>query len=79
MVLQTTMNSRAIFCGASIILHARGGKFCIKGRNLNAEARPEVRLFQGIARQRVAWVQEPDRPGNLNTSDRATVVEDTVR
>jgi len=37
-----------------ITSHVHGDKIHIKGRNLNAEARPEVRLFQGIARHRVA-------------------------
>jgi hypothetical protein len=58
-----------------ITLHVHGDKIRIKGRNLNAEIRPEVRLFDGIARHRVAWVQEADRSSNLNGSERATVVE----
>ena len=61
-----------------ITLHVHGDKIHIKGRNLNAEARPEVRLFQGIARHRVAWVQEADRPGSLNGSERATIIETIV-
>ena len=61
-----------------ITLHIHGDKICIKGRNLNAEIRPEVRLFQGIARHRVAWVQEADRSGSLNGGERATIVEEIV-
>ena len=61
-----------------IALHVHGEKIRIKGRNLNAEVRPEVRLFQGIARHRVAWIQEADRPGSLKGSERATVVEEIV-
>jgi hypothetical protein len=61
-----------------ITLHVHGDKIRIKGRNLNAEARPEVRLFQGIARHRVAWVQEADRPGTMNGSEAATIVEEIV-
>lgn len=30
----------------------------IRGSNLNAEVRPNIRLFDGITRQRVIWVQE---------------------
>ena len=41
-----------------ITLHAGGEKIRIKGRNLNAEIRPQVRLFQGLTRHRVPWVQE---------------------
>jgi RNase P/RNase MRP subunit p29 len=61
-----------------ITLHVHGEKIRIKGRNLNAETRPEVRLLQGIARHRVAWVQEADRPGNVNGGERATIVEEIV-
>jgi len=62
-----------------ITLHLHGEKIRIKGRNLNAEIRPEVRLFQGIARHRVAWVQEADRTGSLNGGGQATIVEEIVR
>ena len=58
-----------------ITLHVHGDKIRIKGRNLNAEARPEIRLFQGIARHRVAWVQEADRPGTMNSSETTAIVE----
>jgi hypothetical protein len=61
-----------------ITLHVHGDKIQIKGRNLNAEIRPEVRLFQGITRHRVAWVQEADRTGGLKHSERATIVEEIV-
>jgi RNase P/RNase MRP subunit p29 len=61
-----------------ITLHVHGDKIRIKGRNLNAETRPEVRLFQGIARHHVAWVQEADRPGSLNGSERATIIDEIV-
>jgi hypothetical protein len=59
-------------------LHVHGDKIRIKGRNLNAETRPEVRLFQGIARHRVAWVQEADRPGTMNGRETTTIIEDIV-
>lgn len=42
----------------------------------NREARPEVRLFQGIARHRVAWMQEAVRSGSLNGGERATIAEE---
>jgi hypothetical protein len=61
-----------------ITLHVHGEKIRIKGRNLNAEARPEVRLFQGIARHRVAWVQEADSPSTMNGGDAVTIVEKIV-
>lgn len=39
------------------IVH-QGRRVEIRGRNLNAEVRPNIRLFDGITRQRVTWVQE---------------------
>lgn len=41
-----------------ITLSVSGQKLRIKGRNLNVEVRPTVRLFEGITRHRVPWVQE---------------------
>ncbi len=58
-----------------ITLTAGGQKISIRGRNLNAEARPNVRLFQGIAQHRVPWVQEADEPTNLRADKGATVIE----
>lgn len=37
-----------------------GDKVQLKGRNLNAEARPNVRLFDGLPRHRVPMIQEAD-------------------
>jgi hypothetical protein len=61
-----------------ITLHVHGDKIRIKGRNLNAEIRPEVRLFDGIARHRVAWVQEADRHGGLKGGESSTIIEEIV-
>lgn len=41
-----------------ITIHALGQQVKIKGRNLNAEVRPGVSLFQGLTRHRVPWIQE---------------------
>jgi len=41
-----------------ITLLVPGQRIVIRGRNLNAEVRPNVRLFEGITRQRVSWVRE---------------------
>lgn len=41
-----------------ITIHALGLQVKIQGRNLNAEVRPGVGLFQGLTRQRVPWVEE---------------------
>lgn len=43
-----------------ITLQFAGKKVRILGRNLNKETRPQVRLYRGILRQRVPWIQEAD-------------------
>ena len=53
-------------------------RFASRITNLNVETRPEVRLFQGIARHPVAWVEEADRPGRLNGGEHATIVQEIV-
>jgi hypothetical protein len=58
-----------------IKLHISGRVIQIKGRNLNAEARPQLRLFQGIARHRVPWVQEADEPASIEAGEEATVID----
>jgi hypothetical protein len=47
----------------------------IKGRNLNAEARPRVRLYQGLTRHRVPWMQEADRAADFRADEKAVVIE----
>jgi uncharacterized protein YlzI (FlbEa/FlbD family) len=58
-----------------ITLIAGGQRIKIKGRNLNGEVRPQMRLFQGITRHRVPWLQEADQPGSLQADKTATVIE----
>lgn len=58
-----------------ITLHFGGKTVRITGRNLNAESRPNVRLFSGIARHRVPWIQEADGPTQLDSPVGATVIE----
>lgn len=43
-----------------ITLHALGRSIRIKGRNLNTIQSGGVRLFDGIIRHRVTWIQEAD-------------------
>lgn len=43
-----------------ITLNFSGTKVKLIGRNLNAESRPGVRLFEGLLRHRVVWIQEAD-------------------
>jgi hypothetical protein len=58
-----------------ITLHVVGRQIRIRGRNLNAEVRPLVRLFQGITRHRVPWVQEISELAAMRAGKGETVVE----
>ena len=58
-----------------ITLHVVGKTIRIKGRNLNAELRPNVRLFQGITRHRVPWIQEADQPTAMESQGKGILVE----
>src|SRR5437868_2481406 len=58
-----------------ITLHTGGRKVRIRGRHLNTEMRPSIRLFDGITRQRVSWIQEASGPDVMTAEKDATVVE----
>ena len=58
-----------------ITLWIAGCRIGIQGRNLNAEVRPSVRLFAGIVRHRVPWIQEADQVESMQASEKATMVE----
>lgn len=58
-----------------ILLRFGMEKVKITGRNLNGEARPNIRLFAGIVRHRVPWIQEADEPAAMAAGNRAVVVE----
>jgi hypothetical protein len=60
-----------------ITLHCGRHTIRIKGRQLNAEARSQVRLFQGLTRHRVPWIQEADQPTELR-ADPCTVLVDGI-
>ncbi len=55
-----------------IVLHIGDEEIRIKGRSLNAKTRP---LFEGIARHRVAWLQEADEASAMRAEKGKTVVE----
>ena len=59
-----------------ITLSLGGQKITIRGRNLNAESRPNVRLFQGICRHRVPWIQEADEPTIMEAQNQGILVEE---
>ena len=59
-----------------ITLSLGGHKIVIRGRNLNQELRPNVRLFQGICRHRVPWIQEADEPAIMEAQNQGVLVEE---
>lgn len=60
---------------AGITIHCGNQLIRIKGRNLNSEIRPNVRLFQGITRFRVNWVQEAERATVMQAGKDAVLIE----
>ncbi len=58
-----------------ITLHAGSEAIRIKGRNLNADARPHIKLFEGLTRQKVSFIQEADQADSLQADKKAVVVE----
>ena len=61
--------------GEGIILRCGQDAIRIKGRGLNAEIRPQIRLFQGITRHRVPWITEADQSALLLAGKDVVVVE----
>jgi hypothetical protein len=54
-----------------------GGKAAtIRGRNLNAEIRPGIRLFDALVRHRVPFIQESDGPTAMKAARDALVVDE---
>lgn len=47
----------------------------ITGRNLNANARPNVRLFDGIVRHRVPWIEEADQEKAMTAGGGVVVID----
>ncbi len=67
---------RAEYCPAEgITLHVLGQKIRLKGRNLNSEARPSARLFEGITRHKVAWVREADHRESMMADEGETIID----
>jgi hypothetical protein len=58
-----------------ITLEFSGETVRITGRNLDSEARPNVRLFSGIVRHRVTWIQEADGTTAMEAAKNALVIE----
>ncbi|QDV90564.1 hypothetical protein RAS2_16440 [Phycisphaerae bacterium RAS2] len=58
-----------------IALHFADRKITIKGCNLNAEAKPNIKLFEAICRHRVPWLREASEPERLSACDGETLIE----
>jgi hypothetical protein len=58
-----------------ITLHFPSRKVKITGSGLNTDARPTVRLFDGIIRHRVPWIREADRNECLKSAPDLVIVE----
>ncbi|MFV0442771.1 MAG: hypothetical protein ACK5Q5_04280 [Planctomycetaceae bacterium] len=60
---------------SGIVLSFPGSRIQLIGRNLNAEVRPGVRLFEGITRNRVPFVQEAGEVELMQAIDGVTIIE----
>ncbi len=58
-----------------ITLHVGGKAIRIRGRHLNTEVRPLVRLFEGLIRHRVPWVREASGRERLESPEQPTVID----
>lgn len=58
-----------------ITIYLPGRKILIKGSGLNTEARPTIRLFDGIIRHRVPWIREEGRAQLLQANLSSTMVD----
>lgn len=52
-----------------------GARIKLIGRNLNIEVRPGVRLFEGITRNRVTFVQEVGEVEQMQAGEGTTIIE----
>lgn len=58
-----------------ITLKLGAGSIRVKGRNLNAEMRPTIRLYEGMTRHRVSWVKEADSRSDAAAGGSETVID----
>jgi hypothetical protein len=58
-----------------ITLYAPGQRIRITGSGLNIDVRPNTRVFDGLIRHRVPWLQECDSNESLRTSGNTVSIE----
>jgi hypothetical protein len=61
-----------------IVLQFGGRSIRITGNHLNSEIRPSIRLFAGIVRHRVTWIQESEF-GLKTQSDKKGLFVEAIR
>ena len=59
-----------------LTLHFGSQKVRIVGRNLGSEARPNVRLLDGLVRHRVPWIREAGEPEVMKAAPANVVIEE---
>jgi hypothetical protein len=59
-----------------ITLNSSGEKITIARRNLNAHVRPNLRLFAGILRPRVPWIQKANGATVIQATKDAVLIEE---
>lgn len=59
--------------GVTLIIAGRA--IPIRGRHLNTEVRPLVRLFEGLTRHRVPWIREATEPELMASDGTTTLIE----
>lgn len=59
-----------------INLRFSGKTVSIIGRNLNGEVRPNIRLFDGLVRHRVPWIQEAGGSASLQAHQGAAIIDE---
>lgn len=58
-----------------ILLVAGTTRIRIQGRSLNVEVRSNVRLFEGLTRHRVPWIQEAGQAGVMHSRPEDCLIE----
>ncbi|QDT53876.1 hypothetical protein Pan44_19020 [Caulifigura coniformis] len=58
-----------------LFLTFAGDRFKIEGRNLNAEVKPGVKLFEGLCRHKVTFIQESPQLDQFSDDDRLVVID----
>lgn len=58
-----------------VFLDVGDQRIAIRGRHLNTEIRPGIKLFEGLTRHRVPWIREVSSAELLQVPDDVCVVE----